>query len=103
MKIEDLRELIVKRQIKWTAHVAQRIQERDISKHDVTNCILCGEIIEKYPNDYPHPSCLVFGSTVKGKQIHVVVGSDHGFVYIITAYHPNIDKFEKDLKTRKES
>mgnify|MGYP003512163864 CR=1 FL=1 len=34
MKITDLRDCVLKRKIKWTAHVAQRIQELDISKHD---------------------------------------------------------------------
>lgn len=34
--------------------------------------------------------------------IHVVIGYDIDNVYIITAYYPNTDKFEDDLKTRKE-
>ena len=67
MKVTDLRDCVLKRKIKWTAHVAQRIQERDISKHDITHCIATGEIIEEYPEDYPNPSCLVFGSTIKVK------------------------------------
>lgn len=58
VNIVDLKDCVLKRKIKWTAHVAQRIQERNISRHDVMNCILTGEIIENYPQDYPHPSCL---------------------------------------------
>lgn len=34
--------------------------------------------------------------------IHVVIGYDIDNVYIITAYYPNTDNFEDDLKTRKE-
>ncbi len=34
--------------------------------------------------------------------IHVVAGCDGEMVYIITAYVPNIDKFEPDLRTRRE-
>lgn len=34
--------------------------------------------------------------------IHVVLGYDGESVYIVTAYYPNTDKFEADLKTRKE-
>jgi len=26
-----------------------------------------------------------------------------GYIYMITAYHPNIDKWEKDMKTRREN
>ena len=77
-------------------------QERDISIEDVDNCINSGEIIEDYPNDFPHPSCLVFGYTINNQVIHVVAGTDNNYVYIITAYYPNTDKFEDDLKTRKE-
>ena len=102
MKIENLRELATKRKIKWTAHVAQRIQERDISRIDVINCIVSGEIIEPYQDDYPNPSCLMFGFTANGKPVHVVVGADSDFLYIITAYYPNLHKFEADLKTRRK-
>ena len=77
------------------------MQERDISRIDVKNCLLKGEIIEQYPDDFPHPSCLVFGYAANNKVIHVVVGNDGEYIYIITAYFPNTAKFEDDLKTRK--
>lgn len=35
MTIIELNNCVLKRKIQWTAHVAQRIQERDISRHDV--------------------------------------------------------------------
>jgi hypothetical protein len=77
------------------------MQERDISREDIKKCVMYGEIIEDYPDDYPHPSCLVFGYAVDNKVIHVVAGSDEADIYIITAYYPNTVKFENDLKTRK--
>ena len=77
------------------------MQERDITRVDVKNCLENGEIIEDYPNDFPYPSCLVFGYTINNKVIHVVVGKDSEYIYIITAYFPNTVKFENDLKTRK--
>ena len=89
--------------IKWSVHCFERMQERNISRGDVKNCILNGEIIEDYPNDFPYPSCLIFGYTIKEKVIHVVAGSDGEYIYIITAYFPNKEKFEDDLKTRKEN
>ena len=52
MKVIDLRDFVLKRKIKQTAHVAQRIQERDISKHDITHCIVTGEIIEQCGEKY---------------------------------------------------
>lgn len=77
------------------------MQERDISRQDVKKCIENGEIIEDYPEDFPHPSCLIFGHTVNNTVIHVVAGKDEKYIYIITAYFPNLEKFESDLKTRK--
>lgn len=103
MEIEDLRVKAFERKIKWTAHVAQRIQERGISRLDVINCISTGEIIENYPDDYPNPSCLILGLSNEGKSIHVVVGSDGDCIFIITAYYQNLNKFEEDYKTRRKS
>ena len=77
------------------------MQERDISRQDVINCIVYGEIIEDYPEDFPNPSCLIFGYTIDNKVIHTVVGKDD-YIWIITAYFPNTKKFENDLKTRRE-
>ena len=78
------------------------MQERDISIDDVESCLQTGEIIEEYPDDFPHPSCLIFGHTKQNKILHIVVGSDNSILFFITAYFPNTHKFESDLKTRKE-
>ena len=56
---------------------------------------------QAYPDDFPHPSCLIFGYTVNKKIIHVVVSMDEKNIGIITVYYPNTEKFENDLKTRK--
>lgn len=102
MQIDKIKELCNQAKIRWSAHCLERMQERDISRSDVKNCLANGEVIEDYPDDFPHPSCLIFGYTVDNKVIHLVVGSDGQYVYIITAYFPNAIKFEDDLKTRKE-
>lgn len=100
--ISQVKELCLQKKIKWSTHAAVRIQERGISRKDVIHCLADGEMIEEYPTDFPHPSCLVFGYTLDKKIIHVVVGCDGEYVYVITAYFPSINKFEKDMKTRKE-
>ena len=87
--------------IKWAKHCLERMQERDISISDVESCLQTGEIIEDYPDDFPLPSCLIYGHTKENKILHIVVGSDGNIIFFITAYFPSTDKFEKDLKTRK--
>ena len=69
---------------------------------DVKNGIATGEIIEDYPEDYPNPSCLIFGYNVNGRILHIVAGCDNINIYIITAYYPDTKKFEDDLKTRRK-
>ena len=102
MNLEIYQKLCSESKVLWTQHCLQRMQERDISRADVKNGIATGEIIEDYPDDFPHPSCLIFGYTINDKIIHVVAGSDGKYIYIITAYFPNTIKFEKDLKTRRK-
>lgn len=102
MQIDGLKKYIENGDIRWSTHCLERMQERDISRADVKKCIANGEIIEDYSDDFPHPSCLVFGYTVNEKIIHVVVGCDEEYIYIITAYYPNTIKFEDDLKTRRK-
>lgn len=85
-----------------TQHSLYRLRERGIKYNDVKKCIITGEIIEQYPDDYPHPSCLITGVTISGKPLHVVVGTDNEYLWIITAYYPDIEKWDDDFKTRKE-
>ena len=101
MQIESLRQLVESGNIMWTTHCLERMGERDILRADVKSCILNGEIIEDYPDDFPNPSCLIFGKTVEGKILHTVVGCDTEYIYIITAYYPSEDRFEPDMKTRR--
>ena len=102
MIVEEIRKLIHEGKVKWTKHCLEKMGERDISISDVRYCIETGEIIEDYPDDFPHPSCLIYGEPSGGETLHVVVGSDGEMLFIITAYEPNTEKFEDDLKTRRK-
>ena len=102
MDLEIYQKLCSKSKILWTQHCLQRMQERDISRADVKNGIATGEIIEDYPEDYPNPSCLIFGYNVNGQILHIVAGCDNINIYIITAYYPDTKTFEDDLKTRRK-
>ena len=70
--IDELKKYISENAIRWSARCLERMQERDISRANVKKCVLEGEIIEDYPDDFPHPSCLIFGYTINDKIIHVV-------------------------------
>lgn len=101
MKIEVLQSLIKENKIRWSTHCLERMGERDISRADVKKCISNGEIIEDYPDDFPYPSCLIFGYTTANKVLHIVAGTDGQWIYIITTYYPNSERFENDMRTRR--
>lgn len=100
--IETLREYYNQGNIIITIHAQERLRQRGIRARDIRNCVMYGEIIEQYPDDFPFPSCLIFGYTVDEKIIHVVASDEGTASRIITAYFPNNEKFEDDLRSRKE-
>jgi hypothetical protein len=101
MNIMAIQQLMKYSKVKWSTHCLERMQERDISIADVEKCISSGEIIENYPDDFPYPSCLIFGYTVNERILHVVVGTDGSMLCIITAYYPDTKMFMEDMKTRR--
>lgn len=101
LNIDQLRALCEQDRIKWSLHALKRLRERNIKIEAFKSCIMCGEIIKQYPDDRPTPSCLILGWILPDNPLHVVVGSDGSDIYAITAYRPNSDEWESDMKTRK--
>ncbi len=50
---------------------------------------MTGIIIEQYPDDYPHPSRLIYGNTVNNSTLHVIMSDEGTQSQIITAYYPD--------------
>lgn len=101
-KIETVREFIVKGKIYWTKHCLNRLNQRNILMSDVKIAINNGKIIEYYYDDYPYPSCLILGYDINGKILHIVCGISNEFIHMITAYYPDINKWENDMRTRRK-
>lgn len=102
VKILRLREVIAEGRIHWHSHALARFLERGISRSEILNAVLQGEIIETYPTDRPYPSYLFFGND-NIKPVHVVVAVDLAarIGHVVTAYRPDLAHFETDLKTRR--
>ncbi|MCM1488404.1 MAG: DUF4258 domain-containing protein [Firmicutes bacterium] len=47
-------------------------------------------------------SALIFGVVGENRPIHVVCSMNAENIFIVTAYVPETNKFEPDLKTRKK-
>ena len=102
MTIEQIRSLCSDGNIEVTGHMLKRLEQRHISFTEVKEVIMQGEIIEDYPHDYPFPSCLIFGCTVKNRVLHIVVGIGDSKLWLITAYEPDKEEWSKDCRTRRE-
>ena len=101
LNIDNLRNLCSDKQIAVTKHANNRLRERCINIDDVKRAIMSGEIIRQYEDDKPFPSCLLLGMAENSEYIHVVASVDSEFIYIITAYYPDLNEWETDLKTRR--
>ena len=99
--INNIKRLVKEEKIRWTNHILVRLFQRNISREDILDVILNGEIIEEYENDYPYPSCLIYGIIHNDVVLHVVCGCTEEELWIITAYYPDNVEWEDDLKTRK--
>ena len=102
MDIEIYMKLCHDEIIVMTRHARQRLLERNISLDDVEQAIRTGRIIEEYPNDTPFPSCLILGDSANREPVHIVASTDNEFLYIITAYYPDPQKWSEDFSVRKE-
>jgi hypothetical protein len=101
LQINVLQNLCYDENIAMTKHAKLRLAERLITIEDIKYAINTGEIIKQYEDDKPFPSCLLLGLTQHDTYIHVVASVDDSYLYIITAYYPDENDWEADLKTRK--
>jgi len=87
----------------WQEHAIVRLMEREISQVQVLNILITGDCIEAYPDDKPFPGGLFFGRQANGSPLHVVASYDveQHWVYIITAYEPDLAHFKSDFRTRR--
>ena len=99
--IEILRSATAQGRIHWHQHALERFLERGISRAEVVTAIMNGEVIKVYPTDRPNPSCLILH--VESDPVHVVAAADSAarICHIITAYRPELEHFEQDLRTRR--
>ncbi len=83
----DIGKCIESDRVRLTVHVRERMDQRDITTDELFRSLEDGEIVERYPDDEPFPSCLVEGETRSGRNICVVCSvSPENILVLITAY-----------------
>ena len=91
-----------KRKVYWTYHVNMRLAGRHILRDELFEATESYEIIESHLEDKYLPSYLVWARSEQGP-FHVLFAADvdGDNVRIVTAYRPNADEWDSDLKSRK--
>lgn len=102
LDIKDFRAYCGSDFVVYSKHFIDRCRQRNIMLNDTENAILTGEIIEKYLDDSPFPSCLILGVSLADEKLHVVCAIGDNHLYMITAYRPSLDKWQSDFKTRRK-
>jgi len=97
--ISDLQAAVQRNAIFFTDHALRQMARRHVSVDEVKSAIMSGTVIESYPDDKYSPSCLVFGTTIASRALHVVCSAPPR-VRIVTVYEPDPDEWI-DHRTRR--
>ena len=88
MALKGIQRKIRSGEYNFSDHAVKRMITRDILRHEIEEAIFQGGIIEEYPDDKYSPSCLVYGKTKTGRDLHIQASSTPSVV-IITVYEPD--------------
>ncbi len=93
---------VEQRKIRWTYHVNMRLRRRYVPREAILESTNAYEIIESYPEDKYLPSYLVY-SKHQERVFHALFAADveGANVRVVTAYEPDLQKWEEDFKTRR--
>ena len=95
MEIELIVGAIRGNRIRITDHADEEARADRLSYEEIFFSVLQGEIIERYPDDKPFPSCLIYGSTFGEEPVHSVwaYNEENRWVVLITAYRPDPERW----------
>ena len=73
MEINKIKDKILEGEYRFSEHAIKRMIKKFIERFEVAEAIIRGKAIEEYPEDKYSPSCLIYGKTKKGRDLHVQV------------------------------
>lgn len=99
--IEEIRVKVVSNQFEFSKHAVNQSILRQIGVQEIKEAIASGLVIEDYPNDKYEPSCLMSGTTLAGRPIHVQCSyPSRSLIKIITLYQPNPEQWNDNFTRR---
>ena len=99
MTIKRIQDRIRNRKYRFSDHSVKRMIKRNVTRQEVEGALLAGEIIEEYSDDKYSPSCLIYGKTEVGRDLHIQVSYPPSVV-VITVYQPDPEEWV-DCRTRR--
>jgi len=102
MNIDNIINAIRNNRIRITNHADEEAEADHLSFDKIFVSVFQGEIIEDYPNDWPYPSCLIYGDTFGGEPVHSVwtYNAKNRWAVLITVYRPDPNRWI-DWRTRR--
>jgi hypothetical protein len=103
--LDKIRNCFHKDKILYSKHAKTEMEAEElgvIKENEVHEAISNGKIINRYLDDQPYPSCLIYGRTKKNRPIHIVsaYSEEDDIAIIVTVYEPDPGKWI-DFERRK--
>ncbi|RLC87873.1 MAG: DUF4258 domain-containing protein [Chloroflexi bacterium] len=76
------------RQLKISLHALEEALVEHITRPEIETAMLNAQLLEDYPDWWLGPSCLLYGQTEAGRDLHIVAFYSGLPVTIITVYEP---------------
>lgn len=104
MKISDIVRAIQTHGVRITDHAVEEAESDNLKFDEIYFSVENGEIIERYKDDKPYPSCLIFGRAFGCDAIHSVwaYNEKNKWAVCITVYRPDADRWNDNRKRRAE-
>ena len=100
MDIQWIKEQVERGDYQLKLHAVERASIRGIDPLEIKEALLNGEVIEDYLDDKRGHSCLIYGKSQVGRDIHVLCGIAYDILWTITVYEPDPAEWA-DTKTRR--
>jgi hypothetical protein len=84
MVIKPIRDGILESKYRISDHAVKQMIKRSITRLEIEEAVINGEIIEEYPDDKYSPSCLIYGRTKTEKDLHVQLSLPPSIIVITT-------------------
>jgi hypothetical protein len=87
-------------QIKISLHAAEEALAEKITRTDIEMVMLNAQVLEDYPDWWLGSSCLIYGRSATGRDLHIVVSYTGLPVTIVTVYEPRPPKWITPTRRR---